>query len=166
MKKSQLFIIISLLLISLLPTIAFAAKQEQIYSVTFTGDIEGTIELSCRDRGKRLDLYGKTVLDHTGDGWITDIGDWGGLKQGSIRIWVIKDTGEVAEVENLIYNFDKQPFGDYFYPKYNLEGSDGSYDIHLITIERTGKSKKSAISLQNNYLDTLELDFEVKLTKP
>ena len=69
MRKTVSYSAIFLLIASTLLVTATAKKPQPdtTYTVTFTGDISGEIELSCRDRGGKLDLYGKPTLTFNED---------------------------------------------------------------------------------------------------
>jgi len=163
MRKTVAYSAIFLLIASTLLVTATAKKPQPdtTYTLTFTGDISGEIELSCRDRGGKLDLYGKPTLTFNGDIWNFNDFKWEGSHEGIMRIFISKETGEVIE---LFYDFDKQLFSNgNYYPLYSLHGPnpDGTYDISQIFIERSGKGKKGALSLRNDYITSLPLDFEV-----
>jgi len=169
MKKTILYATIFLLIASTLLITPAIAKPHQnpkdpIYTAIFTGpDIEGVVELFCRDRGGKLDLYGLVSLNHSGEVWYYNKAlDWRGPHEGQMRIFISKETGEVMD---MIYGFDEQLFTNgYYYSLYSLRGptSDGTYDIGEIFIERSGKNgKKGALSLRSDHITYLPLDFEV-----
>ena len=145
-------------------TAAPKIKQDPTYTVTFSGEIEGIVELSCRDRGKKWDLYGYVDFDLTFVGLDWDYNEtlnWIGPQEGIMRIFISKETDEVMD---MFFDFDRQTFDNgYDYPLYSLRSStsDGIYDISQIFIERSGRGKKGSLSLSGIYITSLELDFVV-----
>lgn len=173
MRKTILYSAIFLLITSTLLITPTVAKPHQnpkdlIYTVTFAqasspesdSYISGTVTLFCRDRGGKLDLYGRVSLIHNGEVWIFNDFNWKGSHEGEMRIFISKETGEVMD---MFYGFDRQPGPNpkYEYSLYSLRGptSDGTYDISQIFIERSGK--KGALSLRGEHITFLDLDFKV-----
>jgi len=167
MKKVVLYATIFLLITSTLLVTATAKKpqpdpKDPIYTVTFTGDIQRNVDLFCRDRGKKWDLYGYVDLTFVGDVWQYSDFDWRDTHFCGIRIFISKETNEVMD---MFFDFDTQPVPDteYKYFLYSLRGpnSDGTYDISEIFIERSGRGKKGSLSISGIYITSLELDFVV-----
>jgi hypothetical protein len=178
MKKTVLYATIFLLIASTFLVTATARPLKEptdpIYIVTFTGSdpdsyIVGTVELFCRDRGKKWDLYGYVDvgdLTFVGSAWQFNNEfnefDWGGSYFGGMRIFISKETGEVMD---MFFGFDTQPVLDteYNYFLYSLRGptSDGTYDISQTFIERSGKGKKGSLSMYDEYITSLPLEFTV-----
>jgi hypothetical protein len=181
MRRTFFSIILLLAVLTSIPVMVTAKRpptQAETYSVTFTGAINGVVDLKGLSGGRSL--QGMAELEFVGNDWTWEGKDRQGTHEGALVIRIKKGTGD-AEI---IYDFDRAPIWNgkrwLYVPTYGLRGTGiwhgdeasfpggtvtfgGTVDMYRIEASALTK-KKGGVSLVYIYLTTLTVDtFEAEI---